>query len=295
MAEASDLVVSGNAQNAATVRRSLKQARFGVALSGGTARVVAHVGVLKALGDAGVRVDSIAGTSGGSIVAVLTAAGLAPDEIAGLATSVRWKELAHVTLPRLGFLSSQRIATFIEDTIGDVTFAELRMPCAVVATNLETGARRVFTSGRVAQAVRASCSIPQIFSPCEIDGELYIDGGIVEYMPIQALQAFRPHVSLGVNLGAKRDYVRRPKHIIQLIMQITSVIARQNVAASEAKASFVIRPDLSQFNPFMLKQAAAMIDIGYAEMQHHLPALEALLRRQSSPVRRFLRRLTQPD
>jgi NTE family protein len=252
------------------------------------------VGVIKALAQADVRIDCVAGTSGGSIVAVLLAAGKSPEEIQELALGVKWKELAKVTVPRLGFLSSQRIAEFVVDALGDIEFSDLKVPCAIVATNLETGARRVFTTGSVAMAVRASCSIPQIFSPVEINGELYIDGGIVEYLPIQALAAYRPLVTLGVNLGAKRDYVRRPKHIIQLIMQITSVIARQNVARSEVLASYIIRPDLSGYSPFTLKHADEMVQIGYEEMTRHMPSFMALLRREASPWRRAFRRLTAP-
>lgn len=244
-----------------------RQPTLGLALSGGTARVLAHIGVIKALEEAGVIIDCVAGTSGGSIVAVLFAAGRNAADLERLALSIKWKDLATVTLSRLGFLSSHRIGNFVEDAIGDLVFSDLRIPCAVVATNLSSGARRVFTTGQVSQAVRASCSIPQIFSPCEVDGELYIDGGIVEYVPVRAVSVFRPRVVLGVNLGAKRERVRRPKHILQVIMQITSVVSRQNVAASEALASYVVRPDLSGFHPFVLERGAEMIELGYTATQ----------------------------
>ncbi len=264
---------------------------MGLALSGGTARAVAHVGVIKALREAGIQIDCVSGTSGGSIAAVLLASGCSMTELEELALGLKWKDLATITLPRLGFLSSQRIGNYIEEAVGDIGFSELEMPCAVVATNLVSGAKRVFTSGRVSQAVRASCSIPQIFSPCEVDGELYIDGGIVEYLPVQALETFAPRVVLGVNLGAKRERVRKPKHILQLILQITTVVSRQNVARSEALASYVVRPDMVAFNPFVLERGTDLIEAGYVEMSRHLPALKKLLERESTPLRRAFRRL----
>jgi NTE family protein len=274
--------------NQTSVRR---QPRLGLALSGGTARTIAHVGVLKALEEARVRVDCVAGTSGGAIVAVLLAAGLGAEEIGDLARRLKWKDLATVTLPRLGFLSSQRIGAFIEEAIGDIRFADLALPCAVVATQLGSGAMRVFTSGRVSLAVRASCSIPQIFSPCEVDGDLYIDGGIVEYLPVRALRELEPQVTLAVNLGAKRERARRPKHILQLIMQITTVVSRQNVVQSEALASFVVRPDLSRFHPFALDPADDMVAVGYEEMQRHMPDFMRLLRQESTWLGRVYRRM----
>jgi NTE family protein len=268
------------------------QPRLGLALSGGTARTVAHIGVLKALEAEGVRVDCVAGTSGGSLIACLYAAGLSAHEIERRALGVRWKTFATITLPRLGFLSSQGIQDFVEDVIGDVTFSQLRLPLAIVATNLSNGQKRIFTTGKVSLAVRASCSIPQIFVPCEVDGELYIDGGIVEYLPVTALEPFQPQVILGVNLGAYREPLRRPKHILQIILQMTSVVSRQNVPASEARASFVLRPDLSRFSPFMLERAREMIEIGNDEATRRMPEFLEVLKREASPLRRLYAGLT---
>jgi NTE family protein len=267
--------------------QSSGEPQLGLALSGGAARAVAHIGVLQALAAAGLRVDCVAGSSGGALVGALYAAGMPLTEIERLATSVRWTDLVTVHVPRLGFLSSRPLAEFVRGLIGDVTFSELDRPFAAVATNLATGEGRVFTSGRVATAVRASCAIPQIFSPCEIEGELYVDGGIVEFMPVAALATFAPAVAVGVNLGAHPERVRRPRHILQLIMQITTVVARQNMAASEAQADVVLRPDLSGFGPFALERARDMIAVGRVEAERCLPEIQDLLARRASPLHRL--------
>jgi NTE family protein len=253
---------------------------------------VAHIGVIKALAAAGIRIDCISGTSGGALVASMFASGMSVADLEERAIRARWKDLAAVTVPRLGFLSSQRIQTFVEETIGDVSFSQLKLPLAVVATNLGNGQRRVFTAGKVAQAVRASCSIPQIFSPCEVDGELYLDGGIVEYLPVAALEPFAPQVVIAVNLGAHREAMRRPRHILHLIMRITSVVSRQNIPGSEARASFVLRPDMSKFGPFMLERAGEMIQVGQAEAERHMPEIVRVIRRHASPLRRLWTGLT---
>jgi NTE family protein len=265
--------------------RADTQPRLGLALSGGTARTVAHVGVLKAFEAAGLRIDCLSGTSGGALMACMYAAGVPVAEMERLALKARWKDIAAVTIPRLGFLSSHRIQEFVEQTIGKVDFSDLKLPLAVVATNLGNGHKRVFTTGRVSHAVRASCSIPQIFSPCEVDGDLYIDGGIVEYLPVLALDAFAPQVVIAVNLGAYRETIRRPRHVLQLVMQIVTVVSRQNIPASEARADYVLRPDLSRFGPFMLERAQDMIRVGEAEAERHLPQIQALLAREAAPIR----------
>jgi NTE family protein len=252
---------------------------------------VAHIGVLQAFAAAGVRIDCLAGSSGGALVGALYAGGMPLAEIERLATSVRWPDLVTVNIPRLGFLSSRPLAEFVAGLIGDVTFSELELPFATVATHLATGEGRVFTSGRVAAAVRASCAIPQIFSPCEIEGELYVDGGIVEFLPAGALATFAPAIAVGVNLGAFGERVRRPRHILQLIMQVTTVVARQNMAASEALADVVVRPDLSSFGPFALERARDMIAVGRVEAERRLPEIQDLLARESSLLHRLTRGL----
>jgi NTE family protein len=272
--------------------RAPRQPRLGLALSGGTARTIAHIGVLRALAEAGIRVDCVAGTSGGALIASFFAAGLPMAEIERRALTIRWKDLATVTLPRIGFLSSQPIQHFVTQAIGDLTFSQLKLPFAVVATHLATGQKRVFTAGNVALAVRASCSIPQIFTPCEVDGELYIDGGIVEYLPVMALDPFAPQVVLAVNLGAYRDPLHRPKHILQMIMQIVTVVSKQNMPASEARASYVIRPNLSKFGPFALERAHEMIRIGHDEAARCMPDIARILKREASPLRRLVSGLT---
>jgi NTE family protein len=277
------------------VIRSDSQPRLGLALSGGTARTVAHIGVLKAFERAGLRIDCLAGTSGGALMACMYAAGIPVAEMERFALKARWKDIAAVTIPRLGFLSSHRIQEFVEQRIGKLTFSDLKLPLAVVATNLANGHKRVFTSGRVSEAVRASCSIPQIFSPCEVDGELYIDGGIVEYLPVMALDAFAPQVVIAVNLGAYREPIRRPRHVLQLVMQIVTVVSRQNMPASEARADYVLRPDLSRFGPFMLERGREMIRVGEAEAERHLPHILALLAREAAPIRWLYDGLGEPS
>jgi NTE family protein len=150
--------------------------RIGLALSGGTMKSVAHVGVLKALEEAGIEIERITATSGGTIVASHYAAGIPVRTLEERAVSMRLSDLGRVGFRRLGFLSSERIYALVANAIGEMRFEQLNVPLGIVVTNLLTGAPEVIESGIVAKAAQASCCIPQIYAPVEMNGSLYVDG-----------------------------------------------------------------------------------------------------------------------
>ena len=251
--------------------------RIGLALSGGAAKAVAHVGVLKALTEAGMVVESLAGTSGGSIVGALYATGRTVDDLERLALSLSWKAMAQVSLSRWGFLSSDRIERFLIGEIGDVTFDQLATPFAVVATNLVTGRRHVFREGRVALACRASCSIPQVYRPVEIEGNYFVDGGLVEELPLATLATeFRPALKVGVNLVAHGQGVK-PRHLFHLAWQVGSIVARQSATAMEPWGDVIVKPELSLFSGINFRRVPDMIAEGYRAGQVAAGEIKALV------------------
>jgi len=264
---------------------------IGLALSGGTAKSVAHIGVLRAFEEHGVDIDFMSATSGGSVVAALYAGGKSVDEIERLADGMQWWRLAGLTLPRLGFLSGDKISEFIVDQIGDVEFSDLRIPLVIVATDLTGNRKMVFSEGRVALACQASSSIPQIYSPVEIQGHSIVDGGLIEYLPVQSLSTFGDLFRIGVNIGKSGTQSRRkPKHVLEVIMQVTAFVAQFNAEISEREADFVIYPDLGRYNPLALHKASEMIEIGYEAAVEAMPDLKEAMRRHGSIVGRMQRR-----
>ena len=241
----------------------MKFRSFGVALSGGTAKSVTHVGVIKALVEAGIPISYVAGTSGGSIVGSMFASGMPISTMEAVATNMSWRKLVSIRLTRLGFISSQRIEDFVRETIGNMHFEDLAVPCGVVATNLVTGDRKVFRSGPVARAVRASCSIPQIYLPVEIDGEFYVDGGLSQYLPVETALEMGAEFILASHLAPVDPTYRRPQNILQLVVQITGLMARKNFPISVAKSHYVVHPNVDAYSSFDFEHAAEMIEIGY--------------------------------
>lgn len=241
----------------------MKALPIGLALSGGTAKSVTHVGVIKALAEADIPVSLVSGTSGGSIVATMYASGMPITTMEDVARAMSWRKLIAIKLTRLGFISSKRIEEFVRETIGDVCFEDLRMPCAVVVTNLVTGDKRVFRHGPVAPAVRASCSIPQVYLPVDIDGEYYVDGGLSEYLPVETARELGARFVIASHLGPVDRKYRRPHHILQLVMQITGLMAHRNYVISELQADVVVRPNLDHYSSFDFEHAGDMIELGY--------------------------------
>jgi NTE family protein len=135
----------------------------------------------------------------------------------------------------------------------------------------------VFSSGPIAPAVRASCSIPQIFSPVEIDGGLYADGGFVEYMPVETARELGCEVVAGVNLSRYADFSEPPSNLIGMIQRMVGIIARQNGRVSASVADCVIEPKLQGFGSFDLGRADDLVAAGQAATREVIPMLEARL------------------
>jgi NTE family protein len=185
--------------------------RVGLALSGGGARGLAHVGVIRVLEREGIPIDCLAGTSAGSVVSVAYAAGIRGDRLLQMALQIRWRQLARPVFSRRGLVSFARLESYLLDTIGDRAFADLELPCAVVAADLATGEPVILRQGRVAPAVRASCSVPGIVTPVELNGRLLIDGAVANNLPISAVRALGADRVIAVGLGVPSgEYPRNP-------------------------------------------------------------------------------------
>jgi NTE family protein len=174
--------------------------KVGLALSGGVVRGLAHVGVVNVLEAAGIPIDVIAGTSAGAIVGAGYAAGLKAGELREMALSLRWYHIAIPVIPLRGFVSFVKLERWMMGLVGDLTFDQLRIPLAAVTADIETGERVSVTQGRVAPAVRASCSVPGIVTPVKIDGRYLVDGAIVDNLPVAVARAMGAEYVIAVDV-----------------------------------------------------------------------------------------------
>jgi NTE family protein len=174
--------------------------RIGLALGGGIARGMAHIGVLEVLIQAGIPVDFVAGTSSGSLIGAAFCAGRNISHIKSYASKFRWWKIARPIWPVRGLLSFDRLENWFIKEIGDLQFDDLHIPFVVVATDLESGKPVVLRTGHVARAIQASCSIPFVVAPVEIDGKLLVDGGISDMVPVSILREMGADYIIGVDI-----------------------------------------------------------------------------------------------
>ncbi len=180
-----------------------KDRKIGYALGGGAARGMFHIGVLNVLEEYGIVPDIIAGTSMGSIIGALYASGLKSADLKHIACSINWKQVIWLTdivaLPKSGFIQGKRIVALLKSIVGDIGFSQLKYKYAAVAADLYTGQQVVFTEGSLIQAIRASISIPTIFTPVYHEGRYLVDGGLVNVVPVSVCRDMGADFVIGVN------------------------------------------------------------------------------------------------
>ena len=176
-----------------------KQGKIGISFSGGGTRGAAHIGVIQALNEHDIKADIVAGTSAGAIVGSLYAAGLTVDRMMDFAGEGKLFKLFQAKLPTKGLISLDYLGKLLDKYIDENSFEGLKIPLHVVASNLMSGHPETFNSGKLFEVVMASCAIPLIFKPVEIDEQIYVDGGIFDNMPVKCLQA-DCDIIIGVNL-----------------------------------------------------------------------------------------------
>ncbi len=284
--------------------------RVGLALSGGGARGFAHVGVLRALEEAGLRVDCVAGTSMGAVVGAFYASGLRVARIEQVLRAVDWQRVfsgradrsllpagrrtrdAPAILrvdfdgwrPRLpeGALSDQRVNRVLIAELAEAglraagDFARLPVPFRAVALDIRSGARVVFDSGDLARAVRASMSIPVAFPPMPLGEHLLVDGGLVDNLPVDVVRAMGAERVIAVDVTSPPREAGVGQDALQVGLQITDILAKAQNRAYAASADLTLRPDLQGHTFADFSGLDALLQAGYAEARARLDELRAL-------------------
>lgn len=238
--------------------------RLGVALSGGGARGFAHVGTLKALEEAGMKPDVIAGVSAGAVAAVMYAAGVPLDEMLSLFTSTKFTDFARPSLIHGdGMFSLMRFKQFIEEATGIDRLENLRIPTYVGVTDLDHGEPAEFHEGPLGERVVASCSIPIVFSPVEIDGIHYVDGGVLRNLPAWIIRE-KCETLIGINVSPLRTFEYR-KSFLDIGMRTYNLMAKANQQQDmDICDHVIITPELIHYQVFNLKDIHKAYLSGYA-------------------------------
>ena len=180
--------------------------KIALALGGGAARGFAHVGVIKALEAQGIIADIIVGTSAGSVVGALYAAGYNGFELQELSMQMDERQVSDWSMPNRGVIKGEALQDFINKAVKYRTLEKMKKTLAVVATDLQSGEMIVFRSGNTGMAVRASSSVPGIFQPVSINGREYVDGGLVAPVPVRVARALGADFVIAVDISDKPEY-----------------------------------------------------------------------------------------
>ncbi|MFQ5695597.1 MAG: patatin-like phospholipase family protein [Terriglobia bacterium] len=256
--------------------------RLGLALSGGFARGLSHIGVLRVLEENGIPVHFLAGTSIGGLIAGAYASGARLDAIAAAAHRVRWKDFGQWTLSRMGLASNKRMEALVRRIFRALRFEDLKIPLAIVATDLKAAEPVVFTSGRLVPAVRASCAYPGLFLPVEHEGKLLADGALVAPVPTNAVRALGADVVLAVHLDCI-DTETEPKTMVDVLSRSLGIAARSSEPVWRKQADLVIEPEVNDYRWDSFEQASELIAAGEQAMRDVLPRLEKLLQPKRLP------------
>jgi len=254
-----------------------KPLTIGLALGGGFARGIVHVGILKALEAEKIPVSFIAGTSVGALIGAAYCSGVTPDELEGIAARVRFRDLARWTLSRYGFATNQRMISFLNNILKVKTFEELRTPLAITATDFASGEGIVFRSGPLADPVRASCAYPGVFLPVMVNGRLLVDGMLAHSLPTRPVREMGADRVIAVSLRSRWSEGDGPKHIFDVIGQCFSIAQDMNCAQSKQCADLVIEPDVTGFRYDDFERSTELVALGESVTRAAIPEIRKWL------------------
>lgn len=252
-----------------------KKQGIGLALGGGFARGIAHIGVLKALEREGIPIDRIAGTSVGALIGAAYCGGIAVEELERISAHVRFKHIANWTLSRYGFAGSQRMIGFLSSLLRVQTFEELRIPLIVATTDFATGEGVLFDSGPLLDPVRASCAYPGMFRPVRIEGKLLIDGMLSHAVPSEPLREMGFERVLAVHLRGRWTNGDEPRDLFDVIGQCFVIAQEMNGGRWRQAADLVIEPEVGAYKYDAFEHAADLIDAGDRAAQAALPEIRS--------------------
>lgn len=244
--------------------------KIGLALGGGGARGMAHLGVLTVLLEAGITVDCVAGCSAGAILGAVYCAGMPLEQIHSLAAHVRWRRLASPSRSRRGLLTLDKLERWLVMLIDEVNFAELSIPLAVVTVDTVTGQRVVLREGSVANAVRASCSVPGFVEPVPVGDQLLADGGIIDNVPVNAARELGADFVIGVDIF-EPSYKPRLGPFGAGLMAVETMV--RNAGGGCQAADFLVTPQLGGQTYVRFSQQQRLISLGEQAARQSLDQL----------------------
>jgi NTE family protein len=240
----------------------LKKYNIGLVLSGGAARGFAHLGVLKALEEFGMKPDIISGVSAGAIAGALYADGYTPEEILKIYTNKSFFEFMEITVPKTGIFKATGLKVILKKHLRAETFDQLKIPMVITATNLIAGKSEYFHKGNLVEAILASSCVPVLFEVVMINKSPYIDGGVMNNMPVEPIaHACRKLIGVYINPTGEISKLNGMVHIAERSFHLA---ISSEMKSKQALFDIFIEPlEITQFSMLDLKKAPELFELGY--------------------------------
>jgi NTE family protein len=249
-----------------------------LALGGGGAKGFAHIGAIKVLESHGIKPKIVTGTSAGSFVGSIYASGKTPYQLQEIALSLEESDIRDLTFTKQGFLVGQKLQDYVNTQIGNKLIQQFPIRFAAVATQLDTGAKVSFNRGNAGQAVRASCSIPNVFIPATINGKRYVDGGLVSPIPVTTARDMGADIVIAIDISA-RPKAGQSSNVFGLLDQTLNIMGQQGIDSELKDADVVIKPAVGNLGVADLASRHQSILEGERAAQTQLKALDAAIAR----------------
>jgi len=221
-----------------------RPAKIALVLGAGASKGFAHIGVLKILESQKVPIHMIVGASVGSFIGSLYAYGYSAYKLQTIAMSIEKDDVTELTLPNNGFIGGERLRSYVNGKVLNYPIEKFRIPFYAVATDIKTGEEVVFASGNAGMAVQASCSVPGVFQPAHFSGRTYVDGGVVNPLPVDVARRYGADVVIAVDIssGINRNV---PTSTLETILKSIDIMHEKISLSQTGKADVVIRPNVS--------------------------------------------------
>lgn len=250
--------------------------KVGVALGGGFARGIAHIGVLRVFEEHHIPIDFIAGTSVGALVAATYASGTPLDLMERQGRETHFRDFGRWTISRMGMASNERLEHFLHKFTPAQYFSEMKIPLSIVATDLVTGKPVHFTNGEISPALRASCAYPGLFMPVEYRGHILADGFLTEAAPAEAVRELGAELVISVYLDPGL-LDEKPRNTIEIISRSFSIIQNHLVQPWRTATDILIEPDVHNVLWYEFEKTPQLVAAGEAAVREALPKIQAAL------------------
>ena len=264
-----------------------KKPHVGIALSGGAALGLAHLGVLHSLKDHGISLSSIAGTSAGSIAAACHAFAVPEEKITEKINELSWRAITKVSPSRFGFFSNEKLGEILESIFGRPNIEDASIPLAIVAVDISTGEKVVFRKGSLIPALLASSAVPAIFSPVSFDGRMLLDGGLLELLPVSELDDMGAEIKIGVNVMKKYSHTP-PRNWFDIVDKSNQLLYRAQFDTL-AKDAIYIEPNLDAFTGSDFTKYRELISEGYRATTLKIDEIQKRMSGKSSPLQKIFK------